>query len=165
MAKNQSKKSAKTSTQPKALKKEAAPVAASPAPSPAPATPDPRLPAAGTLLQKLDRHGAVRCECAVEADGIHYQGTTYRSLSAAAMAAAKELGLENRTQNGFTFWGLSKPSRAPTDPLAALDRAWERYQGGAAAAVKGATDENRGAIAAAISKHAKAIESLRGLVA
>jgi hypothetical protein len=32
--------------------------------------PDPRLPSAGTTIQKRDRHGAVRCECKVEEGGI-----------------------------------------------------------------------------------------------
>jgi len=68
----------------------------------APPAPDPRLPAPGTLLQKRDRHGAVRCECTVEEGGIRYAGKVYRSLSAAAMAAVKDLGLNNKTQN---LWG------------------------------------------------------------
>ncbi len=132
----------------------------------APRTPDPRLPAPGTLLQKLDRHGAVRCECTVEADGIRYAGKLYKSLSAAAMAAAKELGLTNRTQNGFVFWGLSKPPRAARDPLAAVNRAWERYHGNVEALVKdGVTDENRTQVVAAIRKHAELIETLREKVA
>ena len=63
----------------------------------APTTPDPRLPAPGTVLEKRDRHGAVRCECTVEEGGIRYAGKVYRSLSSAAMAAAKDLGLNNKT--------------------------------------------------------------------
>jgi len=103
--------SKKTKTQPKKSTKKTAPAKEAPtAPEPlaaasAPATPDARLPPPGTLLQKLDRHGAVRCECSVQEDGIHYAGQIYRSISAAAMAAAKDLGLANKTQNGFTFWG------------------------------------------------------------
>ena len=132
----------------------------------APPTPDARLPAAGTVLQKRDRHGAVRCECTIEESGIRYAGKVYRSLSAAAMAAAKDLGLTNTTQNGFTFWGLSKPPRRPGDPLVALDRAWERYHGNVEALVKdGVTDENRSKVVAAIRKHAQVIESLREKVA
>jgi Protein of unknown function (DUF2924) len=69
----------------------------------APAAPDARLPAPGTVLQKRDRHGAVRCECTVEEGGFRYAGEVYRSLSAAAMAAAKGLGLQNKTQNGWAF--------------------------------------------------------------
>ncbi len=132
----------------------------------APPTPDPRLPATGTLLQKRDRHGTVRCECTVEEGGVRYAGKVYRSLSSAAMAAAKDLGLTNKTQNGFVFWGLSKPPRRPGDPLVALDRAWERYHGNVEALVKeGVTDENRSKVVAAIRKHAQVIESLREKVA
>jgi hypothetical protein len=128
----------------------------------APGTPDPRLPPPGTLLQKRDRHGAVRCECAVEEGGFRYGGQVYRSLSAAAMAAAKGLGHQNKTQNGWAFWGITKPSRGPSDPLATLERSWERYQGSAEALVKeGVTVENRNQVAAAISKHAQVIEGLR----
>ncbi|MEO7729618.1 MAG: hypothetical protein ABIY55_01495, partial [Kofleriaceae bacterium] len=68
-----------------------------------------RLPPPGTVIEKKDRYGNVRCKCTVEATGIRYNRQEYRSLSAAAMAAAKDLGLKNKTQNGFTFWGLSKP--------------------------------------------------------
>lgn len=132
----------------------------------APTTPDPRLPAPGTVLQKRDRHGAVRCACTVEDGGIRYAGKVYRSLSSAAMAAAKDLGLTNKTQNGFTFWGLSKPPRRPGDPLVALDRAWDRYHGNVEALVKdGVTGENRSKVVAAIRKHVQAIESLRDKVA
>jgi hypothetical protein len=132
----------------------------------APHEPDPRLPAPGTLLQKRDRHGAVRCECTVEEGGIRYAGKVYRSLSSAAMAAAKDLGLNNKTQNGFTFWGLSKPPRSPRDPLAALERAWERYHGNVTALVKdGVSDENRAKVLTTIKKHAQTIESLRQKVA
>jgi hypothetical protein len=128
----------------------------------APQTPDLRLPAPGTVLQKKDRHGAVRCECTIEEGGIRYAGKVYRSLSSAAMAAAKDLGLTNKTQNGFVFWGLSKAPRRPSDPLVVLDRAWERYHGNVEALVKeGVTDENRSKVLAAINKHASSIESLR----
>jgi hypothetical protein len=129
-------------------------------------TPDPRLPPPGTLLQKRDRHGAVRCECTVEAGGFRYAGEVYRSLSAAAMAAAKDLGLQNKTQNGWAFWLITKPSRRPSDPLAALEKVWERYHGNIEALVKqGVTEENRSQVAAAISKHAQVIEGLRDRVA
>jgi hypothetical protein len=67
---------------PAAIEK-ATPPKAAPATPAAPHTPDPRLPAPGTLLQKRDRHGAVRCECTVEDGGIRYAGKVYRSLSAA----------------------------------------------------------------------------------
>lgn len=129
----------------------------------APRERDPRLPPPGTVLRKLARDGSVRCECTVEeAGGIRYKDTLYRSLSAAAMAAAKDLGLTNSTANGFTFWGLSKPPRPPADALAALDRAWERYRGNAALLVKGVTDDNRDAVRAALEKHAGMLGELAG---
>jgi hypothetical protein len=81
------------------------------------------------------------------------------------MAAAKDLGLANRTQNGFSFFGLTKPSRPPKDPLQALERVWERYHGQVETIAKSATDESRSQIAAAIGSHAKAIESLLERVA
>jgi hypothetical protein len=145
----------------------AAPPSATAKPAPlAPQAPAPRLPAPGTLLQKRDRHGAVRCECTVEADGIRYAGKIYKSLSAAAMAAAKDLGLTNKTQNGFVFWGLSKPPRAARDPMVGLERAWEGYRGQVVALMKGGvTEDNRVQVAATIAEHMQAIESLRAKVA
>jgi hypothetical protein len=68
---------------------------------------DARLPAIGTVIRKTDRHGNVRCTCRVVTQGIRYNGTVYRSLSAAAMAAASDLGLGSATQNGFVFWALT----------------------------------------------------------
>lgn len=74
---------------------------------------DPRLPEPGTVIQKRDRQGNVRCECTVEADGVRYNDTLYRSLSAAAMAATKDLGLGGRTANGFTFWARVRAREHP----------------------------------------------------
>lgn len=90
---------------------------------------DCRLPSVGTVVQKRDRHGIVRCECVVEAQGVRYGGNLYRSISAAALAAARDLGLRNRSQNGYVFWGLVKLRRPGSDPVEALDRAWARYLG------------------------------------
>jgi len=166
MSKKSEKKAAKRSTAPKSAKTplvEKEPTAA--AAQLAPAALDPRLPPPGTVLRKVDRHGVVRCECSIEEGGIRYAGTLYRSISAAAMAAAKELGLANRTANGFSFFGLTKPTRPPKDPLQALERVWERYHGQVETIAKGATDESRSRIAAAIGSHAKAIESLLERVA
>lgn len=128
-------------------------------------TSDSRLPAPGTRLQKLDRHGTVRCECTVETGGVRYAGKMYRSLSSAAMAAAKDLGLNNKTQNGFIFWGIVKASRQSKDVFAAVERAWERYHGSMKAFVEGTTDENRSTVIATVRKHAQAIESIRAKVA
>jgi len=125
--------------------------------------PDPRLPAQGTTIEKHDRHGAVRCKCTVEEGGIRYAGKVYTSLSGAALAAAKDLDLKNKTQNGYIFWGLIKPARPASDPLVALERAWERYRGRVETLVKeGVTEENRSKVAAALGKHAELIEKLSG---
>jgi hypothetical protein len=127
---------------------------------------DPRLPLPGTRLEKRDRHGAVRCECTVEVEGIHYAGAVYGSLSGAAIAAAKDLGLQNKTQNGFAFWGITKPSRRPVDAMAALDRAWTRYHDQVAHLVRpGIADENRAKIVEVIGGHVQALDSLRSQVA
>lgn len=73
---------------------------------------DPRLPAIGTVIRKLDRHGKVRCKCRVVRDGIQYKGRVYRSLSGSAVAAATDLGLESPTQNGYVFWDLQPTADA-----------------------------------------------------
>ena len=121
---------------------------------------DPRMPGPGTLLQKRDRHGAVRCECTVEEGGIRYRDKLYRSLSAAAMAAASDLGLNHKTQNGFSFWQLTKSPRLRRDPLATLAPAWERYHRNLQAVVDDVTDEDRSKVAATIARHALTIGSL-----
>lgn len=131
----------------------------------APRERDPRLPPPGTVLQKRSRDGSVRCECSVEeAGGIRYKGTLYRSLSAAAMAAAKDLGLTNKTQNGWVFWGITKVARAAGDPLEALARAWERYQERATSIVVGVKDDDRTRVREVIDQHAEVIKELRGRV-
>lgn len=156
-----------TASKPGAAKRGRKAAAANAAPIPAggSALGDPRLPQIGTTIQKRDRYGTVRCECTVEDGGIRYGGNLYRSLSAAAMAAAKDLRLTNKTQNGYTFWGLSKPRSVTADPLAALDRTWERYRGVAAAVVAGATDTNRAQLLAALKKHGQAVDDLHSQVA
>ena len=121
---------------------------------------DPRLPPPGTVIEKRDRHGAVRCKCIVEEDGVRYDGKLHRSLSAAAMAAAKDLGIGGRTQNGYTFFGLSKPPRHAADPLEALGRAWERYHERAASVVGSVKDEDRERVGKLIEKHVEAIKDL-----
>ena len=120
---------------------------------------DQRLPAPGTVLQKKDRQGGVRCECTVEEEGVRYNGTVYRSLSAAAMAASKDMGNGGRAQNGFLFWGLIKQPARASDPVAALERAWERYRERATGAVAGAKgdDEARARIKDAITRQADAL--------
>ncbi len=87
---------------------------------------DPRLPPPGTVLRKLDRHNAVRCECTVTADGVEYKGETFRSLSGAAMAAAKDLNISG-SQNGYLFFGLAKQERKLKNPVQVIEKAWDRY--------------------------------------
>jgi len=108
----------------------AATAAPAPAPSPAPST----ALAPGAVLKKLDRTGAVRCECTVEADGFRYDGKLYSSISAAAAAAAKTLGLAGTSFNGHVFWGLAKPSGR--DLAHRLDGLWQRYANAATALLK-----------------------------
>jgi hypothetical protein len=118
---------------------------------------DPRLPAPGTVLQKKDRQGNVRCECTVEEDGIRFKGTLYRSLSAAAMAASKDLGLGGRAQNGFLFFGLVKQPARASDPVAALEHAWERYRERLFSTVERVASEDMPRVQGAIEAHAKAL--------
>jgi hypothetical protein len=95
---------------------------------------DPRLPAPGTVLSKRDRQGGVRAECTVTEDGVQYRRTFYRSLSAAATAAANDLGIKG-SQNGFVFWGLSKPTRTGEDAVQRLEKIWTRYETSARSAL------------------------------
>lgn len=113
---------------------------------------DPRLPQPGTVLRKVDRLGNVRCECTVEADGIRYGGQVYRSLSAAATAAAADLGVKG-AQNGYIFWGLSRPARPGEDPLTRLQKSWTRYEADARAVLATAPAEQKPALIAAIERH------------
>lgn len=81
-------------------------------PTPAPTPPgERRTPAVGTLLQKRDRRGQLRCEAVVVAEGVRFRGVVYYSLSAAALAAARALGLKTRSINGWAWWGLENPRR------------------------------------------------------
>jgi hypothetical protein len=154
--------SKKTKTQPKKSTRKIAPAKTEVVAS-TPAVPDARLPPPGTLLQKLDRRGAVRCECTIGEDGIHYAGQIYRSLSGAAMAAAKDLGLANKTQNGFAFWQITRPNRKSGDPLGSLNRAWERYLSQAQGLTKAA--EKPEGLIPALDQHSKAMGALLGSVA
>jgi hypothetical protein len=121
---------------------------------------DERLPPVGTVLRKVDRHGNVRCECTIEEGGIRYNGTLYKSLSAAAIAATKDMGLKSKTMNGWSFWGLTKPARPLRDTLESLERAWERYRQHAAAAAQTASTEERSRLQSALHQHASALLEL-----
>jgi hypothetical protein len=131
--------------------------------APAPARErDLRLPPVGTVLRKVDRHGRVRSEATVEADGIRYNGTLYKSLSGAAMAAAKDLGVAG-AQNGFVFWALVKPAPRASDPLAALESAWDRFRLKAAGLFANTSDEAvRAKLQAAVAGQLKKLKQLAG---
>ena len=109
----------------------------------APQTPDPRMPAVGTVIQKRDRNGQVRCECQVVEGGVLYKSTTYKSLSAAALTASRDLGLNTKAVDGWAWWGLkTRTTPAVTkNALERLDRAWQKYRERADAVAKCATGD------------------------
>lgn len=84
----------------------------------------------GAVLRKTDCEGKVRCECTVEAGGFRYKGELFNSLSGAAAAAAKDLGLSGTSFNGFVFWGLKPSGR---DPLHRVEHLWQRYSNASSA--------------------------------
>lgn len=130
------------------------------------ASPDTRLPAKGTVLQKRDRQGTVRCECAIVEGGVQYRETVYRSLSAAAVAAAKDLGLAAKALNGFTFWGLTRPARKETDPIAVLEKAWTRYWSHLVSTLEQVKEgEHREPVLTTIQRHARVLQNRHDEVA
>ncbi len=120
---------------------------------------EPRLPAVGTTVKKTDRCGKVRCECKIEKDGVHYEGKVYGSLSGAAVAAAKDLGLPGNSFNGFVFWGLGKPNRAAADPTLRLEQLWKRYAEVVGAAMQG---ERKAEVAKLARIHGAQLDALLG---
>ena len=65
------------------------------------------MPPAGTILSKTSK--GMTAQATVMEDGqISYGGIAYKSLSAAAIVAAKAIGLKATTQDGWAFWGLKK---------------------------------------------------------
>ena len=115
-------------------------------------TRDGRLPPVGTVLQKRDRFGKVRCQCVIEEEGVRYDKTLFRSLSAAATAAAKDLDVKGN-QNGYVFWGLSKPGRPGEDPIERLERTWVRYAETARALLAAGSADTRTEAPRAIGRH------------
>ncbi len=55
----------------------------------------------------------LRCECKVVEGGIEYKSVTCSSLSAAALAASKDLGLGAKTIDGWAWWDLKTREVAP----------------------------------------------------
>ncbi len=108
------------------------------------------LPPLGSVIQKRDRKGELRCECKVVEGGIEYNRVTYKSLSSAALAASKDLGLGASTLDGWAWWGLKTKSssagpRAPkaNNAATALERAFAKYRDKAAAVVQSAAGDDR----------------------
>jgi hypothetical protein len=126
---------------------------------------DSRLPPPGTVIEKRDRAGKVRCACTVEEGGVRYKETLYKSLSGAALAAAKDLGLTNRSANGWVFWGITKVARPAGDGLVALSRAWDRYRERAAGLVAAVKDDDRVRVREVFDEHAEALKDLREKIA
>ncbi len=112
---------------------------------------DSRLPPPGTTLVKRDRKGTPRCECVVEETGFRYNHVLFKSLSAAAKAAAKDLGI-TENQNGFIFWGLVQPTRGDADLLGRLEKLWTRYEA-TARSLLAASGELRDSAAESIARH------------
>lgn len=76
-----------------------------------------QLPPPGTVLRKVDRNGAVRCEAVVGENGqVIYRGVAYSSISAAAKVASADIGLAARSCDGYAFFGLKNRSDAPRAP-------------------------------------------------
>ncbi len=127
---------------------------------------DSRMPAIGTVLQKRDRQGTLRCECEIVEGGVRYGGTVYRSLSSAAVAAAKDLGLAAKAMNGFTFWGVTKLARPATDPLGGLERAWNKYQARLEGVLERAkAGEHKEPALATLERHTRVLQNLKDEVA
>ena len=79
--------------------------------------PDDRLPPIGTTITKYS-HGAPVATCKVVDGGILYAGKVYASISGAALAASRALGLAATSANGYIWWGLTQrpSSQEPAAP-------------------------------------------------
>jgi hypothetical protein len=119
------------------------------------------LPPVGTVIHKRDRHGETRCSCKIVEGGVSYEGTVYKSLSAAAMAAATDLGLENKTQNGWVFWGLVKPRAAAKDLVEAFKQASERFRAKVTTIKTGLKDADKPALRVLIDKFDEDLAEMR----
>jgi hypothetical protein len=70
------------------------------------------------------------------------------------MAASKDMGLGGRAQNGYLFWGVIKQTLRASDPVAALEKAWARYEQRAKLILEtNLDDELREKLQAAVGKH------------
>ena len=155
-AKAKAKKPAKAAKPTKAAKPAKAPRASPPVDG---GTSGRVLPKIGTVIEKRDRSGAVRCKCEVIDGGIRYKGKTYGSLSAAAMAAAGDLGLKAEALNGWVWWGL-QAAQSAKDPVEAVQSVSARFIERAKALLTSANDDDRAALVKEVERHAAAVEKL-----
>jgi len=126
------------------------------------------LPPVGTVLQnKNARTGETRAECRIVEGGVEYKGQLYKSLSAAAIAASRDLGNTTKQTSGPKFWGLvDKGEFTSRTPLVkaldfeALDAAWTRYRDRMAGALQSASDDDKAKLREALLAHAEAIFDL-----
>jgi len=93
--------------------------------------------------------------------GFIYNGTEFRSLSAAAMAAAKDQGTKGAV-NGWLYWGLIRAQPREIDPVAALQTAWDRFHERASRAFTAAKDDEAalGKLKTAVAGQVKKLEQL-----
>ncbi len=134
--------------------------AAAPAPTASAPKPVRDLPPVGTVIQKRDRKGELRCECKVVDVGIDYKGATYKSLSAAALVASKDLGLGASTLDGWAWWGLKTRDTQPApkkNATASLERAFTNFRAKADAIIKAARDDDRAKVLSAIRAQGAAL--------
>jgi hypothetical protein len=106
---------------------------------------------------KSDRAGKERVRCTVVEGGIQYGDKVFKSLSAAAIAAARDLGLTTKQLNGWAWWGLSKPAARPTKAkgldLDGIARVWTRYRERVEAALKVASADEKAQLHLALNAH------------
>jgi hypothetical protein len=137
---------------------------AAPAPAEQPTlTSDARMPPVGTVIQKRDRAGAIRCECTIVDGGVEYKDRRYTSLSSAAVAASKDLGLTAKTLDGWAWWGL-KVRTAPVNRsgVAALTRTFEKYRERVSAILQGAAADNRAKLEEVLRAQVATLTELAG---
>jgi hypothetical protein len=96
----------------------------------------------------------------VDPAGIRYREVLYRSLSAAASAAATDLGLKP-VQNGFVFWSVSKAGLASRNPVEYARLLAERYRTRVQQLLhQTRSDDDRLRLRGEIEAHARALTNL-----
>jgi hypothetical protein len=125
------------------------------------------MPAVGTVIQKRDRKGQLRCECTVVDGGVSYKGTTYKSLSAAALASSRDLGLQTKTVDGWAWWGLKSrvAGASKKNVVESLERAFEKYRARVEDAVEAAGADDAAKLRDALRIQSAALGQLATLPA